>query len=90
MVKSQVMASADDEMPEEISASNRNADIHKTENPRKKRKIVLPETASSALFKYMIKTIRKQNDCKHPIDALLESLALTLKNLPPHFQHLAK
>jgi len=50
MVNSQVMAPADDEMREDITASNRNADIHQPENPRKKKKIVLPETASSALM----------------------------------------
>jgi hypothetical protein len=42
------MASADDETREDITASDRNADIHEHENPRKKRKIVPPETASSA------------------------------------------
>jgi hypothetical protein len=41
MVNSQVMASADNETRGEISASNRNADIHQPENPRKKRKIIL-------------------------------------------------
>jgi len=35
VVNSQVMATADDETREEISASNRNADIHHPENPRK-------------------------------------------------------
>jgi len=48
------MASADDETCEEISESNRNADIHQPENPWKKRKIVLPETTSSAWMKYII------------------------------------
>ena len=69
------MASADDETREEISASKWNADIHQPENPRKKRKIVLPETASSALMKYKIENNKKQNDYKHPIDAFLEGLA---------------
>jgi hypothetical protein len=87
MVNSQVMASADDEKLEEISASNRNADIHQPENPRKKRNIVLPETA---LMKYIIENNKKQNDYKHPIDAFLEVLAPTLKNLPPYYQHLAR
>jgi len=90
MVNSQVMATADDKTREEISASNRNADIHQHENPRKKRKIVLPETASSALMKYIIENNKKQNDYKHPIDAFLEGLVPTLKNLPPYYQHLAK
>jgi len=54
MMNSQVMASADDKTREEMSASNMNADIHQPENPRKKRRIVLPETASSALMKYII------------------------------------
>jgi len=67
MVNSQVMASADDETHEEISASNRNADIHQPENPRKKRNIILPETASSALMKYIIENNKKQNDYKHPL-----------------------
>ena len=89
MVNSQDMASADDEMHEEISASNRNADVHQPRNPCKKRKI-LHETASSALMKYVIENNKKQNDCKHPINAFLESLAHTLKNLPLHYQHLAK
>jgi hypothetical protein len=44
------MASADDETREDITASNKNADLHQPENPRKKRKIVPPETASSALM----------------------------------------
>ena len=90
MVNSQVMATADDKTREEISASKRNANIHQPENPRKKRKIVLPETASSALMKYIIENNKKQNDYKHPIDAFLEGLAPTLKNLPPYYQHLAK
>lgn len=90
MVTSQVTASADDETREEISASNRNADIHQPENPRKKRKITVPETASSVLMKYIIENNTKQNDYKHPIDAFLEGLAPTLKNLPPYYQHLAK
>ena len=90
MVNSQVTASAEDETREEISASNRNADIYQPENPRKKRKIIVPETASSALMKYIIKTIKKPKDYKHPIDAFLEGLAPTLKNLPPYYQHLAK
>jgi hypothetical protein len=54
MVNSQIMASADDETSEEISARNRNTDSHQPDNPRKKRKIVLPETASSVLMKYII------------------------------------
>jgi hypothetical protein len=90
MVNSHVMTSVDDETREEISASNRNADIHQPENPRKKRKIVLPKTASSAWMKYVIENSKKQNDYKHPIDTFLEGLAPTLKNLPPYFQHLAK
>jgi hypothetical protein len=90
MVNSQDMASVDDETREEISASNRNADIHQPENPRKERKIILLETASSAWMKYIIENNKKQNDYKHPIDAILEGLAPTLKNLPPYYQHLAK
>jgi len=90
VVNSQVMAAADDETREEISASNRNANIHQPENPRQKRKIVLPETASSALMKYIIENNKKRNDYKHPIDAFLEGLAPTLKHLPPYYQHLAK
>jgi hypothetical protein len=90
MVNSQVMASADNETHEEISASNRNADIHQPENPRKKRKIILPETASSALMKYIIDNNKEQNYYKHAIDAFLEGLAPTLKNLPPYYQHLAE
>jgi hypothetical protein len=66
------MASADDGTREEISASNRNADIHQPENPLKKRKILLPDTAASALMKYIIESNKKQNDHKHPIDAFLE------------------
>ena len=65
------MASANDKKREEISASNRNADIHQPETPGKKRKIVLPETASSALMKYIIENNKKQNDYIHPIDAFL-------------------
>jgi hypothetical protein len=96
------MTSADDETREEISASNRNADIHQPENPRKKRNIVPPETASSALMKYITETASSAlmkyitennkilNDYKHPIHAFLEGLAPTLKNLPPYHQHLAK
>ena len=53
-VNSQVMASADDETAEEVSASNWDADMHEHKNPRKKRKIVPPETASSVLMKYII------------------------------------
>ena len=79
-VNSQVMASADDET----------RDIHQPENPRKKRKIVPPETASSALMKYIFENNIKQNDYKHPIDAFVEGLAPTLKNRPPYYQHLAK
>jgi hypothetical protein len=90
MVNSQIMTSADDETREEISASNRNTDIHQHDNPRKKRKILLPETASSVLMKYVIENNKKHNDYKHPIDAFLVGLAPTLKNLPPHYQHLAK
>jgi len=90
VLNSQVMVTADDKTREEISASNRDADIHQHEHPRKKRKIVLPETASSALMKYTIENNKKQNDCKHPIDAFPEGLAPTLKNLPPYYQHLAK
>ena len=41
LVNFQVMASADDEMHEEISASNRNADIHQPKNQRKKREIII-------------------------------------------------
>jgi hypothetical protein len=61
------MASADDETCEEISASKRNADIHQPENPRKKRKIVLPETASSALMKYIIENNKKQTIINIPL-----------------------
>jgi len=50
----------------------------------------LPETASSALMKYIIENNKKTKDYKHPIDAFLEGLAPTLKNLPPYYQHLAK
>jgi hypothetical protein len=64
VVNCQVMAFADDETREEISASNRNADIHQPENRR---------TASSALMKYIIKNNKKQNNYKHPIDAFLET-----------------
>jgi hypothetical protein len=64
-VNSRVIASADNETREEISANNRNADIHQPENPRKKRKIVLPETASSALMKYItlfnIQNVKKRD-----------------------------
>jgi hypothetical protein len=84
------MASADNETREEISASNRNADTHQPENPRKKKKTVPPETASRALMKYVIENNKKQNDYKHPIDAFLEGLTATLKNLPPYYQYLAK
>jgi hypothetical protein len=90
MVNSQVTASADDETREEISACNRNADIHQPGNQRKKRKAVVPETASSALMKYIIENNKKRKDYKHSIDAFLEDLAPTLKNLPPYYQHLAK
>jgi hypothetical protein len=69
-VNSQVVTSAD-ETREEISASNWAADIHQPENPRKKRNIVPPETASSALMKYIIENYGKQNYFKHPIDAFL-------------------
>jgi hypothetical protein len=48
------------------------------------------ESASSALLKYIIENNRKPNDCKHPIDAVLEDLGPTLKNLPPQYQHLEK
>jgi hypothetical protein len=41
-------------------------------------------------MKYIIENNKKQNDYKHPIDAFLEGLAPTLKNLPPSYQHLAK
>jgi hypothetical protein len=37
MVNSLVMASADDKTREEISASNRNADIHQPRNPTKEK-----------------------------------------------------
>jgi hypothetical protein len=37
-----------------------------------------------------LKAIKKQNDYKHPIDAFLEGLVPTLKNLPPYYQYLAK
>ena len=37
-----------------------------------------------------MKTIKKQNDYKHPIDEFLEGLAPTLKNLSPYYQHMAK
>jgi hypothetical protein len=37
-----------------------------------------------------LKTIKKQNDYKHPIDAFLEGLAPSLKTLRPYYQHLAK
>jgi hypothetical protein len=87
-VNSQVMASAD-ETREEISASNWAADIHQPETPRKKRKIVPTETASSVLMKYKIENNEKQNGYKHPIDAFLEGLAPTLKNLPLYYQYLA-
>jgi hypothetical protein len=30
------------------------------------------------------------NNYKNPIDAFLEGLAPTLKNIPPYYQHLAK
>ena len=90
MVNSQIMATAADKTREEISTSNRNADIHQPENPRKKRKIVLPEAASSTFMKYIIENNNKQNDYKHPIGAFLEGLAPTLINLPPYCQHLAK
>jgi hypothetical protein len=43
-----ILASADDEMSEEISASNRNADIHQPENPQKKRN----DRTTWAHFKY--------------------------------------
>jgi hypothetical protein len=82
-VNSQLLASAD-ETREEISASNWAADIHRPENTRRKRKFQTPETASSTLMKYII-----ENN-KHLIDALLEGLAPSLKNLPPYYQHLAK
>ena len=48
---------------------------------------MLPETASTALMKYIIEN---KNDCKHPIDTFLEDLAPTLKHLPPCYQHLVK
>jgi hypothetical protein len=83
------MASADDET-REVSASNWDADMHEHENPRKKRKIVPTETASSVLMKYIIVNNKKQSDYKHPIDAFLEGLDPSLKNLPPYYQHLAK
>jgi hypothetical protein len=66
IVNSQVMASTDDETREEIIASNMNTDIQQPEIPRKKGKIVLPETASSALMKYIIENNKKRNDYKHP------------------------
>ena len=88
-VNSQVMASAD-ETPEEVSASNWDADMYEHENPRKKRKIVPPETASSVLMENIIENDKKQNDCKHPIDAFLEGLAPSLKNLQRYYQHVAK
>ena len=67
MVKSQVMAFADDETREEISASNRNADIHQPENPRKKRKTILPETASSALMNYIIENNKNKTIINFPL-----------------------
>jgi hypothetical protein len=90
MVNSQVMVTADDETREEISEGNWNADIHQPENPLKNRKIVLPETASSALMKYIIEDNKKQTDYKHPIDAFLEGLSPALKNLPPYYQFMSK
>jgi hypothetical protein len=89
MVNSPVMVFAD-ETREEISASNWDADIHQSETPRKKRKIVPPETDSNALMKYIIENNKKQYDYKHPIDAFLEGLAPILKNLPPYYQYLAR
>jgi hypothetical protein len=41
-------------------------------------------------MKYRTENNKKQNDYKHPIDAFLEDLAPTMKNLPPSYQHLAK
>jgi len=41
-------------------------------------------------MKYIIANNKKQTDFQHPIDAFLESLAPSLKNLPPYYQHLAK
>jgi hypothetical protein len=67
MANSQVMVSADDETREEISASNRNADTHQPENPRKMMKIVLPETAASALMKYIIENNKKQKIINIPL-----------------------
>ena len=67
MVNSQVTASAENDTREEISASNRNADIHQPETPRKKRKIVLLETASSALMKYIIENNKKQKIINIPL-----------------------
>jgi hypothetical protein len=54
-------------MSEEISASDRNADIHQRENPQKKREIIPPETASSALMKYIIETIKNKMIIKIPL-----------------------
>jgi len=41
-------------------------------------------------MKYIIANNKKQTDYEHPIDAFLESLAPTVKNFPPYYQHLAK
>jgi hypothetical protein len=41
-------------------------------------------------MKYIIENSKKQNDYKQPIDAFLEGLAPSLKNLSPYYQHLAK
>jgi len=90
MLNSQVWYLLTTRRMKKSNASNRNADIHQPENPRKTRNIVLPETTSSALMKYIIENNKKQNDYKHPIDAFLAILASTLKNLPPYYQHLPK
>ncbi|XP_022199546.2 uncharacterized protein LOC111056488 [Nilaparvata lugens] len=61
-------------------------------SPKKKRKKMGNDSASSVLMKYFIdqsasKTVSPD---RHHIDAFLEGLAPTLKNLPPYYQHLAK
>lgn len=89
-LNSQTVAPVNSESYEQSNLNESTANIHQ-QLPRKKRENVV-DGASATLMKYMIQENGKQqnqNDT-HPMDAFLNGLAPTLRNLPPYYQHLAK
>jgi len=81
----------DDTVEETDSNAFPTEHIPKKMQVKTKKKKDETSSASAVLMKYIVDNNQKTTtEAKHPIDAFLEGIAPTIKNLSPYLQHVAK